>query len=180
MEKTRPRHPQEPARAGAGGARRRRTCARGWASECELLKIVTTGDRQAEWSLEETGRRRAFSPRELEEALLRGEADVAVHSAKDLPGEIGPGPSIAGYLPAGRSPRRAGPAGRARGAQDCRHRQPAPAPAAAATLSGSPDSRRSGATWTLACSKIAERRGRRHDPRRGRPEAPRHRILARA
>src|SRR6185295_3432955 len=36
---------------------------------------------------------------ELEAALLRGEADVAVHSTKDLPGEMTPGLAIAGYLP---------------------------------------------------------------------------------
>jgi hydroxymethylbilane synthase len=67
-------------------------------AECELLKIVTTGDQQAEWSLEEKGGKGLFT-RELENALLRGEADVAVHSAKDLPGETVPGLATAGYLP---------------------------------------------------------------------------------
>jgi hydroxymethylbilane synthase len=67
-------------------------------AECELLKIVTTGDRQAEWSLEEKGGKGLFT-KELEAALLRGEADVAVHSAKDLPGEAVEGLSTAGYLP---------------------------------------------------------------------------------
>jgi hydroxymethylbilane synthase len=67
-------------------------------TECELLEVVTTGDRQAEWSLEEKGGKGLFT-RELEAALLRGEADVAVHSAKDLPGESVPGLSTAGYLP---------------------------------------------------------------------------------
>jgi len=67
-------------------------------AECELLKIVTTGDRQAEWSLEEKGGKGLFT-KELEAALLRGEADVAVHSAKDLPGEAVPGLATAGYLP---------------------------------------------------------------------------------
>jgi porphobilinogen deaminase len=54
--------------------------------ETELLKIVTTGDRQTEWSLEKRGGKGLFTS-ELEAALLRGEADVAVHSTKDLPGD---------------------------------------------------------------------------------------------
>ena len=66
--------------------------------ECELLKLVTTGDRQAEWSLEEKGGKGLFT-RELESALLRGEADLAIHSSKDLPGGSVEGLAIAGYLP---------------------------------------------------------------------------------
>ena len=68
--------------------------------QCELLKVVTTGDKQAEWSLEEKGGKGLFT-KELESALLRNEADVAVHSAKDLPGEAVPGLATAGYLPRG-------------------------------------------------------------------------------
>jgi hydroxymethylbilane synthase len=67
-------------------------------AECELLRLVTTGDQQAEWSLEEKGGKGLFT-RELEAALLRGDADLAVHSAKDLPGELAPGLATAGYLP---------------------------------------------------------------------------------
>jgi hydroxymethylbilane synthase len=67
-------------------------------AECEFLKVVTTGDRQAEWSLEAKGGKGLFTL-ELESALLRGEADIAVHSAKDLPGEAAPGLSTVGYLP---------------------------------------------------------------------------------
>ena len=47
--------------------------------ETELLKIVTTGDKQTEWSLEQQGGKGLFTS-ELENALTRGEADVAVHS----------------------------------------------------------------------------------------------------
>lgn len=65
---------------------------------CELLKIVTTGDKQAEWSLSKQGGKGLFTA-ELEQALLRGEADVAVHSCKDLPGEMVAGLVVAGYLP---------------------------------------------------------------------------------
>src|SRR6478672_2357403 len=66
--------------------------------ETELLKIVTTGDKQAEWSLEQRGGKGLFTS-ELEAALLRGEADVAVHSTKDLPGDMSDGLAIGGYLP---------------------------------------------------------------------------------
>ncbi|MGA3007869.1 MAG: hydroxymethylbilane synthase, partial [Opitutaceae bacterium] len=66
--------------------------------ETELLKVVTTGDRQAEWSLEQRGGKGLFTA-ELEQALFRGEAQLAVHSTKDLPGEMAPGLALAGYLP---------------------------------------------------------------------------------
>ena len=66
--------------------------------ETQLRKIVTTGDRQADWSLETKGGKGLFTG-EIEESLLRGEADVAAHSTKDLPGESTPGLAIAGYLP---------------------------------------------------------------------------------
>jgi len=66
--------------------------------ETELLKIVTTGDQQAAWSLEQKGGKGLFTG-ELEQALLRREADVAVHSTKDLPGDMPAELAIAGYLP---------------------------------------------------------------------------------
>ncbi len=67
-------------------------------AECELLRIVTTGDKQAEWSLAKQGGKGLFTA-ELEQALLRGEAHVAVHSCKDLPGENTPGLAVAGFMP---------------------------------------------------------------------------------
>ncbi|MDD3180945.1 MAG: hydroxymethylbilane synthase [Opitutaceae bacterium] len=66
--------------------------------QCEQLRVVTTGDRQAEWSLEKQGGKGLFTA-ELEQALLRGEANAAVHSSKDLPGEMTPGLVLAGFLP---------------------------------------------------------------------------------
>jgi len=66
--------------------------------ECDIIKVVTTGDKQAEWSLEQKGGKGLFT-HELEAALRRGEADIAVHSAKDLPGDSADGLTIAGYLP---------------------------------------------------------------------------------
>lgn len=66
--------------------------------EVELFKIVTTGDKRTEWSLEKQGGKGLFT-KELEEALLRGDADLAVHSCKDLPGEMPAGLAVAGYMP---------------------------------------------------------------------------------
>ena len=66
--------------------------------ECELLKVVTTGDRKLEWSLEKQGGKGLFTA-ELEQALLQGAAQAAVHSSKDLPNESASGLVIAGYLP---------------------------------------------------------------------------------
>lgn len=65
---------------------------------CIVRKFVTTGDRRLEWSLEKEGGKGLFT-RELEQSLLSGESDIAVHSTKDIPGEMPPGLAIAGYLP---------------------------------------------------------------------------------
>ena len=62
-----------------------------------LKKYVTKGDRQIEWSLEEKGGKGLFTS-ELEEALIAGEADLAVHSSKDLPGDLPAGLMVAGYM----------------------------------------------------------------------------------
>lgn len=63
-----------------------------------IEKMVTTGDKRQEWSLEKQGGKGLFT-KELEDALLEGRADLAVHSAKDLPSEMPPGLSLAGFLP---------------------------------------------------------------------------------
>ena len=52
--------------------------------EVELLEIATTGDRWSGSSGEQPADRGMFV-KELEQALLDGRADLAVHSAKDLP-----------------------------------------------------------------------------------------------
>jgi hydroxymethylbilane synthase len=72
--------------------------SRALGTEVELLKIVTAGDRQTEWSLEKKGGKGLFTS-ELEHKLIEGGADIAVHSSKDLPGEMTAGLAIAGYLP---------------------------------------------------------------------------------
>lgn len=66
--------------------------------EIEILKLSTTGDRQSQWSLEKKGGKGLFT-KELEEALLGGQADLAVHSAKDLPTELPEGLTLAAFLP---------------------------------------------------------------------------------
>ncbi|MBL4575003.1 MAG: hydroxymethylbilane synthase [Opitutaceae bacterium] len=66
--------------------------------EFRALKVVTTGDRQLEWSLEDKGGKGLFTG-ELEKALLSHEADFAVHSSKDLPTDNPEGLTLAGFLP---------------------------------------------------------------------------------
>jgi hydroxymethylbilane synthase len=62
----------------------------------ELLTLRTTGDRLAEGALAALGGKGLFV-KELEEALLDGRADLAVHSAKDLPAQLAPGTSLAAF-----------------------------------------------------------------------------------
>ena len=66
--------------------------------EVSLLPMVTTGDRQTDWSLEKTGGKGLFT-KELESALLDGKADLAVHSAKDMPTEMPSGLCLSAFLP---------------------------------------------------------------------------------
>ncbi len=51
---------------------------------CEVVSVETTGDRNSEQNLSSMGGQGVFAI-EVQQALLDGEADVAVHSAKDLP-----------------------------------------------------------------------------------------------
>jgi hydroxymethylbilane synthase len=53
----------------------------------ELLKIKTTGDKILDVPLAQVGGKGLFV-KEIEEALLRGDADLAVHSMKDVPTEF--------------------------------------------------------------------------------------------
>lgn len=64
--------------------------------ETELVRIQTTGDRVKDRSLAALGGKGLFV-KELEEALLAGRADLAVHSAKDLPARIAPGLALAAF-----------------------------------------------------------------------------------
>lgn len=59
-----------------------------------LVEIVTTGDRIQDRRLLEVGGKALFT-KEIEEALLDGRVDVAIHSMKDVPAEQPPGLAIA-------------------------------------------------------------------------------------
>jgi hydroxymethylbilane synthase len=60
----------------------------------ELIELKTSGDRHVDRPLAEIAGLGAFT-RELEEALLRGQVDLAVHSLKDLPTVIPAGLALA-------------------------------------------------------------------------------------
>ncbi len=66
-------------------------------SAVELVVIKTTGDRLAEAPLSEAGGKRLFV-KEIEDALLRGDVDLAVHSCKDMPVVLPDGLAIGAYL----------------------------------------------------------------------------------
>jgi hydroxymethylbilane synthase len=65
---------------------------------CEIVVIKTSGDRLADASLAQIGGKRLFV-REIEEALLAGSIDLAVHSSKDMPVELPDGLAIGAVLP---------------------------------------------------------------------------------
>jgi len=64
------------------------------ASDFEIRAFKTTGDNIPDVALSKIGDKGLFT-KEIEEALLRKEADLAVHSMKDLPTELSKGLSIA-------------------------------------------------------------------------------------
>ncbi|MGH9092751.1 MAG: hydroxymethylbilane synthase, partial [Acidimicrobiales bacterium] len=56
--------------------------------------VRTTGDRRPDVSLDRIGGQGAFA-KEIQAAVAGGDADVAVHSAKDLPSETPEGLTVA-------------------------------------------------------------------------------------
>lgn len=70
-----------------------RTAAAALRGEVEIVEIVTTGDRNRALADKEKW------VKELDRALLDGEIDLAVHSAKDVPGILADGISIVAALP---------------------------------------------------------------------------------
>jgi len=64
----------------------------------ELIKIVTEGDRILDRPLAEIGGKGLFL-KELERAMLDNEADLAVHSMKDVPAEMAGGLVLDAVLP---------------------------------------------------------------------------------
>jgi hydroxymethylbilane synthase len=68
------------------------------AINCEIVVIKTSGDRFAEASLAEIGGKRLFV-KEIEDALLNGDIDLAVHSSKDMPAVLPHGLQVGAVLP---------------------------------------------------------------------------------
>jgi len=65
---------------------------------CEIVTVKTTGDRILDRPLADIGGKGLFT-KELEEALLSGTIDLAVHSMKDVPTALPDGLTIAAILP---------------------------------------------------------------------------------
>jgi hydroxymethylbilane synthase len=65
---------------------------------CRIVTIKTTGDRLQEAPLSEIGGKRLFV-KEIEDALMRDEIDLAVHSSKDMPAVLPDGLIVAAVLP---------------------------------------------------------------------------------
>ena len=66
--------------------------------ECEKVLFKTTGDKMLDRPLRDFGGKAVFVT-EIEDSLLAGDVDIAVHSAKDMPGELADGLDIAACLP---------------------------------------------------------------------------------
>ncbi len=97
---------RQPIRIGARGSKlslaqsglmqARIAAAFGWApgqdidAFAQLIPIVTSGDRIQDRRLMEIGGKGLFT-KEIEEALLDGRIDCAIHSLKDMPAELPPG-----------------------------------------------------------------------------------------
>jgi hydroxymethylbilane synthase len=78
---------------------RRRLVAAGHPPDAvEIVVVRTSGDRIQDRALAEAGGKGLFT-KEIEEGLLAGTLDLAVHSAKDMPTELPPGLILAAFLP---------------------------------------------------------------------------------
>jgi hydroxymethylbilane synthase len=77
------------------------TDAHGLGRAAVALNVITTsGDRIRDKPLRDFGGKGLFT-KEIDEALLSGAVDLAVHSMKDLPTDLPPGITIAAVLPRG-------------------------------------------------------------------------------
>ena len=64
---------------------------------CEIVVIKTSGDRLQDAPLSEIGGKRLFV-KEIEDALLTGDIDLAVHSSKDMPAVLPDGLEVGAVL----------------------------------------------------------------------------------
>jgi hydroxymethylbilane synthase len=64
----------------------------------EIITLSTSGDRIQDQPLSQVGGKGLFT-KEIEQALLNGEIDLAVHSSKDMPTLAPEGLTISAYLP---------------------------------------------------------------------------------
>ena len=65
---------------------------------CDIVVIKTSGDRLAEVPLAQIGGKRLFV-KEIEDALISGAIDLAVHSSKDMPASLPPDLALGAVLP---------------------------------------------------------------------------------
>jgi hydroxymethylbilane synthase len=64
--------------------------------DCEIVPLITSGDRERQSAGGGDASDKSRWVRELETALAAGEIDLAVHSAKDVPGELAAGLTLLG------------------------------------------------------------------------------------
>jgi hydroxymethylbilane synthase len=87
------------ALAQAHETRARLAAAHGWGEDhFEIVVMSTSGDRIQDRPLSEVGGKGLFT-REIEDALLSGQIDLAVHSSKDMPTRLPEGLVISAFLP---------------------------------------------------------------------------------
>src|SRR5271163_3387501 len=83
----------------AGEVQKRLALACGIPAErIEIMSIRTTGDMIQDRPLADAGGKGLFT-KEIEEALLAGTIDLAVHSSKDVPTVLPPGLVLSAFLP---------------------------------------------------------------------------------
>ncbi len=127
--------------------------AGGHGRECRLQIIHTTGDKITDVALSKVGTKGLFT-KEIEEALLAGTIDLAVHSLKDMPTELPAGLTLAA-IPEREDPRDALVGGRARGVgagRACRNQFVAASGATSRAYGRIWRSRTFAAIWTLVCA----------------------------
>src|SRR5215813_5201592 len=87
------------ALAQAGEVRTRLMRAHGLPEEAFAIEAISTsGDRIQDRPLSEAGGKGLFT-KEIEEALLTGAIDLAVHSSKDMPTRLPDGLELSAFLP---------------------------------------------------------------------------------